>query len=156
MTDAINFDKPLARGKPVVYISRTEEFSACHRLHSLLLTDEENREVFGKCNNPNGHGHNYKLEVILKGEVDPATGMVINLVHLKQYINEAVMEIMDHKHLDKDVQYFRDNVSTTENVAVYIWNNIKARLPKPELLYEIKVHETGKNTVFYRGEVSHE
>ncbi|KAK2144955.1 hypothetical protein LSH36_716g01117 [Paralvinella palmiformis] len=156
MTAEITFDSPRSSGRPVLYISRTEEFSACHRLHSSFLTDEENKKTFGKCNNPNGHGHNYKLEVILRGEVDPSTGMVINLVDLKTYINKAVMETMDHKNLDKDIPYFKHNVSTTENVAVYIWSSLKALLPKPELLYEVKVHETGKNTVFYRGDVNSE
>ncbi|XP_046354870.2 6-pyruvoyl tetrahydrobiopterin synthase-like isoform X2 [Haliotis rufescens] len=117
---------------PIVYISRTESFSACHRLHSNKLTDEENAKVFGKCNNPNGHGHNYKVEVVLRGP-------------------EGVMAIVDHKHLDKDVPYFKDVVSSAENIAVYIWDQLKSRLPD-NLLYEVKVHETDKNVTFYRGE----
>ena len=102
---------------PVVYISRAESFSACHRLHSKELSDEENQTMFGKCNNPNGHGHNYKVEVIVRGGVHPITGMVINLTDLKKYIHEAVMEPMDHKNLDLDVEYFRDTVSTAENIC---------------------------------------
>ncbi|XP_046354869.2 6-pyruvoyl tetrahydrobiopterin synthase-like isoform X1 [Haliotis rufescens] len=136
---------------PIVYISRTESFSACHRLHSNKLTDEENAKVFGKCNNPNGHGHNYKVEVVLRGPVDPVTGMVFNLVDLKKYMAEGVMAIVDHKHLDKDVPYFKDVVSSAENIAVYIWDQLKSRLPD-NLLYEVKVHETDKNVTFYRGE----
>lgn len=136
---------------PLVYISRSETFSACHRLHSTLLSDDENKQVFGKCNNPNGHGHNYKVEVIVRGTVDPVTGMVINLTDLKQYIDEAIMSVLDHKNIDKDVPYFKDVVSTTENLAVFIWDNMVHKLPSG-LLNEIKVHETDKNVIFYRGE----
>jgi len=142
-----------SKGKqPIVYISRTDCFSACHRLHSPFLSDEENKNTFGKCNNPNGHGHNYKVEVILRGPVDPVNGMVFNLTDLKQYINEAIMDVLDHKNIDKDVPYFKDVVSTTENVAVFIWDSLAKRLPTG-MLYEIKVHETDKNVIFYRGEL---
>ncbi|EGD79842.1 6-pyruvoyl tetrahydrobiopterin synthase, variant [Salpingoeca rosetta] len=102
-------------GAPVCYISRVESFSACHRLHSIHLSDEENKRIFGKCNNPNGHGHNYKVEVTLRGSVDPKTGMVINLVDLKQYMKKAIMDTMDHKHLDLDVPYFKHVVSFPSN-----------------------------------------
>ena len=85
------------------------------------LSNEENLKLFGKCNNPNGHGHNYKVVVTVHGEVDPVTGMVMNLTDLKEYIEEAIMKPLDHKNLDLDVLYFTDIVSTTENVAVYIW-----------------------------------
>eukprot|EP00055_Hartaetosiga_balthica_P006353 m.19783 g.19783 ORF g.19783 m.19783 type:complete len:170 (+) comp5172_c0_seq1:1-510(+) len=147
-----NPEKRPKKGLPVTYISRVEIFSACHRLHSKHLTDEENVDVFGKCNNPNGHGHNYKVEVTLRGPVDPKTGMVINLVDLKKYMNKAIMDTMDHKHLDLDVSYFKDVVSTTENVCVYIWERMLEQLPSKALLFEVKVHETDKNIVRYRGE----
>ncbi|XP_070846791.1 6-pyruvoyl tetrahydrobiopterin synthase [Chaetodon trifascialis] len=133
------------------YISRTQSFSACHRLHSIHLSDEENKRVYGKCNNPNGHGHNYKVEVTVRGKIDHLTGMVMNLTDLKKCIEDVIMTPMDHKNLDKDVPYFTDVVSTTENVAVYIWDNMVKVLP-PNLLYEIKIHETDKNIVIYRGE----
>lgn len=133
------------------YITRVQSFSACHRLHSKELSDEENKKIFGKCNNPNGHGHNYKVEVTVRGKIDRRTGMVMNLTDLKQYIEEAIMIPLDHKNLDKDVPYFADVVSTTENVAVYIWDSLAKLLP-PNLLYEIKMHETDKNIVVYRGE----
>ncbi|KAL8570767.1 hypothetical protein ACOMHN_006917 [Nucella lapillus] len=138
---------------PIVYLSRSDCFSACHRLHSPYLSEEENKETYGKCNNPNGHGHNYKVEVVVRGPLDPVTGMVINLTDLKLYINEAIMSVLDHKHIDKDVPYFKDVVSTTENVAVFIWDSMVKHLPAG-LLYEIKVHETDKNIIFYRGETS--
>ncbi|KAM3830755.1 6-pyruvoyl tetrahydrobiopterin synthase isoform 2-T2 [Vipera latastei] len=92
-------------------VSRRAAFSASHRLHSPSLSDEENRKLFGKCNNPNGHGHNYKVEVTVQGEINPLTGMVINLTDLNAYIEEAIMEPLDHKNLDKDVPYFADVVS---------------------------------------------
>ncbi|KAM6951470.1 6-pyruvoyl tetrahydrobiopterin synthase [Aplochiton taeniatus] len=133
------------------YITRAQSFCACHRLHSKNLSDEENKKVFGKCNNPNGHGHNYKVEVTVHGKIDRHTGMVMNLTDLKQYIEEVIMIPLDHKNLDKDVPYFADVVSTTENLAVYIWDNMAKLLP-PGLLYEVKIHETDKNIVVYRGE----
>ncbi|XP_025077605.1 6-pyruvoyl tetrahydrobiopterin synthase-like isoform X2 [Pomacea canaliculata] len=129
--------------QPVVYISRSEVFSASHRLHSHQLSDEENRKLYDKCNNPNGHGHNYKVEVVVRGPVDPVTGMVINLSDLKKYIDESVMSVLDHKNIDKDVPYFKDVVSTTENIAVFIWNNLVKHIPEG-LLYEVKVYETDK------------
>uniref|UniRef100_A0A671V758 6-pyruvoyl tetrahydrobiopterin synthase n=1 Tax=Sparus aurata TaxID=8175 RepID=A0A671V758_SPAAU len=130
----------------VGYITRVQSFSACHRLHSIHLSDEENKRVYGKCNNPNGHGHNYKGLCI-----DRLTGMVMNLTDLKKYIEDVIMTPLDHKNLDKDVPYFASVVSTTENVAVYIWDNMVKVLPT-NLLYEIKIHETDKNIVVYRGE----
>ncbi|XP_051795091.1 6-pyruvoyl tetrahydrobiopterin synthase isoform X3 [Acanthochromis polyacanthus] len=118
---------------------------------SVHLTDKENKEVYGKCNNPNGHGHNYKVEVTVRGKIDPVTGMVMNLTDLKKCIEEVIMIPLDHKNLDKDVPFFASVVSTTENVAVYIWDNMAKVLP-PNLLYEIKIYETDKNIVVYRGE----
>ncbi|XP_078235719.1 6-pyruvoyl tetrahydrobiopterin synthase isoform X2 [Pogona vitticeps] len=141
------------RPSPLARVSRCVSFSACHRLHSKLLSDEENQKLFGKCNNPNGHGHNYKVEVTVRGEIDPTTGMVINLTDLKDYMEEAIMEPLDHKNLDKDVPYFADVVSTTENVAVFIWENLHKRLPEGTL-YKVKVYETDKNIVVYKGEAS--
>jgi len=136
---------------PVAYISRIESFSACHRLHSKSLRDEENLAIFGKCNNPAGHGHNYKVEVTVKGEVSPVTGMVINITDVKKAMNTAIMDVLDHRNLDQDVPYFLDKVSTTENVAVFIWENLLEHLPAHSL-YEVKVHETEKNIVVFRGE----
>nr|XP_038023617.1 6-pyruvoyl tetrahydrobiopterin synthase isoform X2 [Anas platyrhynchos] len=153
-------------------LSRAVSFSACHRLHSKALSDEENLKLFGKCNNPNGHGHNYKVIVTVRGEIDPVSGMVINLTDLKEYMQEplvccimskimadgtalflqqAIMEPLDHKNLDKDVPYFAEVVSTTENVAVFIWENLKKLLPMGTL-YKVKVYETDQNIVVYKGE----
>jgi len=111
--------------------------------------------MYGKCNNPNGHGHNYKVEVTVKGKVEEKTGMVINITDLKSIINAAVMDILDHKNLDLDVPYFANKVSTTENVAVYIWHSLSGLLPKG-MLHKVKIHETDKNIVTYKGEYASE
>lgn len=94
----------------------------------------------------------FAVEVTLCGPIDPDTGMVMNINDLKQYMNSAIMEPMDHKNLDKDVPYFSNLVSTTENVAVFIWNNLKALLPNPTILHEVKIYETEKNIIIFRGE----
>ncbi|NWZ27532.1 PTPS synthase, partial [Asarcornis scutulata] len=136
-------------------LSRAVSFSACHRLHSKALSDEENLKLFGKCNNPNGHGHNYKARLLIcllfSLQIDPVSGMVINLTDLKEYMQQAIMEPLDHKNLDKDVPYFAEVVSTTENVAVFIWENLKKLLPMGTL-YKVKVYETDQNIVVYKGE----
>ncbi|GAA50044.1 6-pyruvoyl tetrahydrobiopterin synthase [Clonorchis sinensis] len=138
---------------PLCFLTRVERFSACHRLHSVQLGDQENQVTFGKCNNANGHGHNYKLEVTLFGPTDPVTGMVINLSDLKSIIQRHVLDILDHKNLDKDVEYFRDKqvVSTTENLAVFIWQQLATALPG-NLLNEVKLWETESNYVTYKGQ----
>ncbi|KAF7239282.1 hypothetical protein EG68_10932 [Paragonimus skrjabini miyazakii] len=138
---------------PSCYLTRIEHFSACHRLHSFHLSDAENRQTFGKCNNRNGHGHNYKLEVTLFGPVDPKTGMVMNLTELNSVIQRNVLDFVDHKNLDEDVDYFRDDsvVSTTENLAVFIWNQLLLSIPRT-VLHEVKLWETDKNVITYRGD----
>lgn len=92
------------------------------------------------------------MEVTLKGPVTADTGMVMNINDLKRHMDKAIMQPMDHKNLDKDVPYFKNVVSTTENVAVFIWNNLKSELEDPSLLYEVKIFETDKNIILYRGE----
>eukprot|EP01103_Thecamoeba_quadrilineata_P020750 TRINITY_DN9084_c0_g1_i1.p1 TRINITY_DN9084_c0_g1~~TRINITY_DN9084_c0_g1_i1.p1 ORF type:complete len:145 (-),score=28.99 TRINITY_DN9084_c0_g1_i1:55-489(-) len=138
---------------PFAEIVRKETFSACHRLHNHDLSDEENRALFGKCNNPNGHGHNYTLKVAVRGPIDPISGMVMNLVDLKAVLAD-VLSRLDHKHLDLDVEDFKKKfkVSTTENLAVYIWDSISQH-PKmpPNILYQVLINETDKNSVVYRG-----
>ncbi|XP_041269919.1 6-pyruvoyl tetrahydrobiopterin synthase isoform X2 [Onychostruthus taczanowskii] len=149
------------RSARLARLSRSVTFSACHRLHSKALSDEENLKLFGKCNNPNGHGHNYKVVVTVRGEatnppcaslqIDPVSGMVMNLTDLKEYMQEAIMEPLDHKNLDKDVPYFSEVVSTTENMAVFIWDSLQKLLPQG-ILYKVEVHETEQNVVVYKGE----
>jgi 6-pyruvoyltetrahydropterin/6-carboxytetrahydropterin synthase len=142
---------------PKVYLTRRETFSACHRLHSIHLSDHDNIQIFSKCNNPNGHGHNYVLEVTVVGHIDSKTGMVMNIADLKNLIQTQVLDLVDHKHLDLDVDYFskKNLVSTTENLAVFIWEELFSSLKqqyKNVQLYEIKLYETEKNIVVYRGE----
>ncbi|KAG0245616.1 6-pyruvoyltetrahydropterin synthase [Mortierella sp. GBAus27b] len=136
------------------YVTRIEHFSAAHRLNSVKLSPEENLALFGKCNHASGHGHNYKVEVTIKGQIDPQSGMVINITDLKKTLQTAVMDPCDHRNLDVDVPFFHLNPSTTENLAVFLWDNIKLHLPKSNTyeLYEIKLYETDKNVVTYRGE----
>ena len=92
------------------------------------------------------------VEVTLRGPVDPVTGMVMNITDLSRYMNNVIMDRLDHKNLDKDVPYFKNVVSTSENVAIYIFDELKKLLPKPELMFEVKLYETDKNIVIYRGE----
>lgn len=136
--------------RPIATMTRIESLSACHRLHNESLSEEENRAIFGKCNNPNGHGHNYKVEISLKGPVDPVTGMVFDLAKLKKIIEEKVSKVIDHKNIDKDIPYFHNVVSTTENVTIFIWQQVYPELS--DILFEVKVHETDKNVFSYRGE----
>uniref|UniRef100_A0A1A9W055 6-pyruvoyl tetrahydrobiopterin synthase n=1 Tax=Glossina brevipalpis TaxID=37001 RepID=A0A1A9W055_9MUSC len=130
--------------QPVALLTRKETFSACHRLHSKHLSDEENAEIYGKCNHVNGHGHNYTVEVTVRGPIEKRTGMVMNITELKLAMDAVIFKQLDHKNLDKDP-------STTENLTVFIWDNVRDKLKYPELLYEVKVYETNKNSVTYRG-----
>jgi 6-pyruvoyltetrahydropterin/6-carboxytetrahydropterin synthase len=132
------------------FITRRLTFSAAHRLHSGALTDEENRRVFGKCNHPNGHGHNYTLEVTVAGPIDPVTGMVFNLTELKDVMSEVVERGFDHKNLNLDVPAFKSLNPTAENIAAVVWDMLEKRLG-PGLLHEIKLIETENNFVSYRG-----
>jgi 6-pyruvoyltetrahydropterin/6-carboxytetrahydropterin synthase len=136
---------------PVVYLTRKASFAASHRMHNPEMSDQENREIYGKCNNPNGHGHNYALEVTVKGEVDPRTGMVMSLTDLKKVIEEAVTHSMDHKNLNLDVPVLQGVNPTAENLVVVFWKLLEQRLPAGSLA-EIKLHETENNLVLYRGE----
>jgi 6-pyruvoyltetrahydropterin/6-carboxytetrahydropterin synthase len=140
----------------IVSMTRSLSISAAHRLYSTQLSEDENKSLYGKCYNPNGHGHNYTVDVTVKGEVDPITGMVMDLQELKKAMEMAITDQLDHKNIDKDVPYFRDSkiVSTTENVAVYIWNELEKTLGSHKhLLYKVVVHETDKNKFTYKGEI---
>lgn len=127
-------------------------FHIYFNVFSNELGEEENRRIFGKCNNLHGHGHNYKVEVTVRGPVCRETGMVINIADLKFYMEEVIMKKLDHKNLDKDVPYFANKVSTTENLAIYIFDELYSIFPNPSILYEVKIYETDKNIVTYRGE----
>ncbi|XP_020648869.3 6-pyruvoyl tetrahydrobiopterin synthase [Pogona vitticeps] len=132
----------------MTFLSRTETFAAAHRLSSKSLNDEENRKLFGKCNQ--SHGHNYKVMVTVRGKIDPISGMFMNIYQLQEYMQEAIMEPLDHKNLDQDVDFFADVISTTENLAVYIWNNLEKILPSG-CLYKVKVYESDRNFIVYKG-----
>ena len=136
----------------MVYLTRRTTFSASHRLWSSHLTEEENSALYDKCANPNGHGHNYVLEVTVRGTPDPRTGMILNLTDLKQAINEHVIAWVDHKHLNYDVSWLEDSIPTTEVLVVKFWERLASALPQG-LLYEVKLHETENNIASYRGDV---
>lgn len=133
-----------------IELGRRYRFSASHRLHSARLSEEENHQVYGKCNNPYGHGHNYVVEVSVSGAVDPATGMIANLVDLDGFVEREVIEAFDHKSLNEDVAAFRENVPTTENICKEIYQRLKY-FPKAKL-ERVRVEETGNNTFEYAGE----
>ncbi len=133
-----------------IELGRRYRFSASHRLHSVHLNEEENSRVFGKCNNPHGHGHNYLVEVSFSGEVDPATGMIANLGDLDVFVERHVLEEFDRKSLNEDVTAFRDKVPTTENLCIEIFQRLKA-FPKAKL-ERIRVQETGNNSFEYAGD----
>lgn len=134
-----------------VYLTRKCEFSAAHHYHNPEFSAEENRRIFGKCNNPNGHGHNYTLEVTVKGRVDSKTGFVINLVDLKEILNREVMDVFDHRHLNREVPEFAKQIPTTENIAIAIWNRITSQLHNAEM-HRVRVYEMPDLFVDYYGE----
>lgn len=125
-----------------VRLTRVVRFAAAHRYHSEALSDEENRRVFGKCNWPHGHGHDYRVEVTVLGEVDPVTGMVINLADLDRVLQEHVVAAMDHRFLNFDVEHFSRVVPTCENLAAYLYGMLTGRLAEwPVELQELRVWE---------------
>ena len=134
----------------MVYLTRRTTFSAAHRLWSNHLTEEENIALYDKCANPNGHGHNYILEVTVRGNPEPRTGMVLNLTDLKQIINEHVIDWVDHKHLNYDVPWLEGSIPTTEMLVIKFWERLEGALPQG-LLYEVKLYETDNNIASYRG-----
>ena len=115
-----------------VVFGRRYRFAASHRLHSDALSDADNQRVYGKCNNPYGHGHNYVVEVRVSGPVDPATGMIVNLIDLDRFVQSEVLDVFDHKSLNEDVEAFRTLVPTTENVCKEIYRRLK-RFPLANL-----------------------
>ena len=133
-----------------MYVIRRARFCASHRLHNPELSPEENRTLFGPCNNPHGHGHNYDLEVIVRGAAAPESGMVMNLRDLKELIDRRIVTVADHKSLDHDVAFMKGRISTTENLAIAIWEDLEPLLPKGAL-HKIRVRESENNAVEYTG-----
>ena len=134
-----------------VTVSRKAHFNAAHRLYRKDWDNDKNDEVFGKCNNPNFHGHNYELVASVTGEIDPETGFVIDMKVLKDIIKNEVEEAFDHKNLNIEVPEFKDLNPTAENIAVVIYNKMKKKL-HPDLDLEITLYETPRNFVRYSGE----
>jgi 6-pyruvoyltetrahydropterin/6-carboxytetrahydropterin synthase len=136
----------------MIYIERKEHFSAAHQLYNPNWTDSQNNEVFGKCANKNFHGHNYTLTVTVKGEINPDTGFVMNLVELKNLIKEEVIEHLDHANLNHDVPFLKDKFTSTEVLAVEIWNILAPKIAEHSCqLHKIKLDETLNNAVEYFG-----
>ena len=125
----------------MVYLTRKAEFSASHYYHNPEFTAEENQRIFGKCNNPNGHGHNYTLEVTVAGEIDPVSGFVVDLKQLKDIIEREVVSVYDHRHLNFEVPEFEHVIPTTENIAVAIWRRLEGKIEHAKL-HRVRVYET--------------
>ena len=135
----------------MVHLTRKIEFSASHVCRIAGLTDDENYEIFGKSSYPNGHGHNYVLEVTVKGDPDPKTGMVINLTDLDAIIKKNATDLLDHRFLNIDILHFKEIVPTTENISLFIWDSIKDSF-KGCTLHMVRLYETPKLYVEYYGE----
>ncbi|MDO8550769.1 MAG: 6-carboxytetrahydropterin synthase [Ignavibacteria bacterium] len=135
----------------MIYVTRRERFSAAHRLFNPALSDEENFKLYGLCSNPNWHGHNYVLEIIVCGEVDPNTGYLIDLKVLKEVIRKNVIEKVDHKNLNLETDFMKGIIASAENITTAIWNVLVNKIPSGKL-YSVKLYETENNYFEYKGE----
>ena len=133
-----------------MHLTRRYAFAASHRLHSAQLGEEENQRVYGKCNNPYGHGHNYVVEVAVSGPVDPATGMIANLADLDAFVEREMIGPFDHRYLNEEISEFRESVPTTENICIEIFNRLR-EFPRAKL-ERVRVEETSLNSFEYTGE----
>ncbi|GBD38629.1 6-carboxy-5,6,7,8-tetrahydropterin synthase [bacterium HR37] len=129
--------------KEVCTLTRVYRFSAAHRLHSPRYSDEENRRIFGKCNNPKGHGHDYYIEVTVTGNIDSETGMIVSVDYLDRVVKEIIDEL-DHKRLDIEVPYFMEFQPSGENIVKYLWLQLEQRI-KGVKLFHLKLWETRDN-----------
>jgi 6-pyruvoyltetrahydropterin/6-carboxytetrahydropterin synthase len=137
----------------MIYLTRRERFSSAHRMFKPEWSDAENAKVFGKCSNPNWHGHNYILFVTVKGNLQDETGFVINMNILKKIIQEKIIDRVDHKNLNLDVDFMKGQIATTENLAVAIWNELSHSIEKEGAkLHCIRIEETENNSIEYYGE----
>ena len=136
---------------PVVTVTRRLYFNAAHRVHNPALSDEENVRLFGKCNNPNWHGHNYILDVSVSGPVDDRTGYVLDLSVLKRVAEERAVDLIDHKNFNLDVPFMRGVIPTSENIIVGIWRELEPAI-RPGRLVKLVLWETPNNYVEYTGE----
>jgi 6-pyruvoyltetrahydropterin/6-carboxytetrahydropterin synthase len=136
----------------MVYLTRRERFSAAHRMFRAEWSDKTNLEVFGKCSNPNWHGHNYVLWVTIKGEPSPENGFVMNINTLKKIIHEKVISKLDHKNINVDVDFMKGKIATTENLATSIWAELRPEIEKAgATLHCVKIEETENNFIEYYG-----
>jgi len=136
----------------MIYITRRERFNAAHRLFKPEYSDEENLNVFGKCSNPNWHGHNYTLFVTVKGDVNPETGFLVNLKDLSTIIEKCVIEKLDHRNINLEVDFMAGKLASTENLAIGIWNQLSKPISEMgACLHSIKLYETENNFVEYFG-----
>lgn len=136
----------------MIYITRRERFNAAHRLFRPEFTDEQNLEVFGKCSNPNWHGHNYELFVTVRGEIDDSTGFLLNLKKLSKVIREKVIAKLDHKNINLEVGFMQGKLASTENLAVGIWEELEEIiLSLGAELHRVKVSESENNYAEYFG-----
>jgi 6-pyruvoyltetrahydropterin/6-carboxytetrahydropterin synthase len=147
--EAIEAERRASKRATVV---RHEHFNAAHRLHNPALSDEENRRLFGKCNSPNHHGHNYELAVRITGPIDPRTGYVIDLGVLSRLVEEEVLDRFDHRNLNLDVEEFSTLNPTAEHIAVTIYDLLRRRI-EPHLDLHVTLYETPRNAVEYPGRV---
>lgn len=134
-----------------MYVTRKVHFNAAHRIYNPNWSDEKNEAVFGKCSNPHWHGHNYEMEVTLCGTPHPETGYVYDLGKLKDILEEVILEKVDHKNLNEQVDFLQGINPTSENLVVAFWRQLAPALAPAEL-YSIKLYETPRNVVEYRGE----
>ncbi len=135
----------------VVYLTRKAEFSASHYYHNPKLSAEENQRLFGKCNNANGHGHNYVLEVTVKGPVNGKSGFVVDLRDLKEVMGREVLDALDHRFLNKEVPEFFTAIPTTENLSIAIWQRLEPKFTAAQL-HRVRVYETPELFVDFYGE----
>jgi 6-pyruvoyltetrahydropterin/6-carboxytetrahydropterin synthase len=143
--------RPSALPMPDVTVTRRLMFNAAHRVHNPALSDEENARLFGKCNNPNGHGHNYTLDVSVRGPIDERTGYVLDLAVLKRIVEERVVDRIDHRNFNLDVDFMRGVIPTSENIIVAIWRELEP-VVRPGHLARLVLWETTNNYVEYTGE----
>jgi 6-pyruvoyltetrahydropterin/6-carboxytetrahydropterin synthase len=136
----------------MVYLTRVEHFNAAHKLYNPNWSKEQNEQVFGKCANENWHGHNYELYVTVKGRPSADTGFVFDVKELSRIINQYVIEYIDHKNLNVDVPFMKDQLCSTENLAIAIWQQLQPQLPAGVQLHGIKLYETPRIFVEYFGE----
>jgi 6-pyruvoyltetrahydropterin/6-carboxytetrahydropterin synthase len=136
----------------MVYLTRIEHFNSAHKLYNPRWTKEKNEEVFGRCANENWHGHNFELYVTIKGHPDPDTGFIFDAKQLGKLVQEKIIEKLDHRNLNEDVDFMKGKMCSIENLVIGIWNELEPCLPQPAHLHCLKLVETAKIFVEYYGD----